>query len=142
MKSILLTIACIVSALCAGAQTVHLNVQNRLSCPVRYQLIGGDCDNPQDLKFSDMQVTADVAHSYFSVPTVGWGGPPPPGIIGLRIYADYDWCSPVYTDVFIPSSGPTPLFGPTVIPTCSGCAPINTFFEIYCGSPNNIVMFF
>ncbi len=142
MKTLLFTMLCMAGALWAGAQTVDLHVQNRHACDVRFQILGGDCDNTQSVTYSRVYTSVAGMNSYWSLPAILWLGPPPPGIIGVRVYADYSGCTTFYTDIFIPSGGPMPLLGPPVFPICSPCPPINTFFETYCGQLLNYVMFF
>ncbi|WP_146146868.1 hypothetical protein [Taibaiella chishuiensis] len=142
MKRALLTLALAAGALFTKAQTTTMHVQNRNACIVGFQFIGGDCGNTQSVTYSTIIPSPAGVNTSWPLSSIPWMGPPPPGIIGVRVYNDYTGCSPAYTDIFIPTGGPTPLFGPPVIPMCTSCPPINTFFEIYCGQPVNYVMFF
>ncbi len=147
MKAIFFTLALIAGTLFARGQTTAVNMQSRYPGPVYYRLLGGDCNNPQVYQVSDPQPFVSPGDNFMSyLPGVGWGGPLPTGIIGVRIYSDDPspgaGCAYTYTDVFVPSGGPMPLLGGPVFPVYSGLPPIRVLFEIYCGQPTNTFMFY
>ena len=145
MKVLSLTLALLAGALFAKAQTSMIHVQNSNPCPVYYVLYAGNCANPQVRVPSDLQmVPGNVDYPLF-FSSVAWMGPVLPGygFTGMRVYSDDPTTcgTATFIDVMAPTSGPLPALGGPLFPTCSGCPPIRTFFETYCGGFSNIFRF-
>lgn len=147
MKTVFLALVLLASAIFAKAQTAFVNIQNATPCPVHYELYAGICGNTQMLITSAPLTAAAGENSVWlpgtipGIPTL----PPGWGIIGMRVYSDNpaSICSTItFIDVFAPTGGPLPALGGPLVPTCSACPPIHTFFETYCSSTTNIFRFF
>lgn len=146
MKTVFLTLVLIAGTLFAKAQTTWVNIQNANPCDVHYMLFASTCDDLQRVILSDSEFVAlPGENSIRTFSGTVWAGPLSigAGIVGMRVFSDDPLCGTrTFIDVFAPTGGPLPAIGGPLFPTCSGCPPIHTFFETYCGSVTNIFRFF